>query len=157
MLDTADLSSRTQNECLKLLYKTCGHYALLPRVLNVPVHYDRNTDEVYRGGYADVWKGEYCGQDVAIKVIRTYSKCELKKVINVSCRLCALPTYRVIDITRCTEILQGDCDVEVPPTSECPTVNRGGDVKESVRDGISLDVQREYQRIRQGSPGCEPA
>ena len=75
---------------------------------------------------------------------------------------CELPVMRssdvrVINITRCTEILQGDCDVEVPPTSECPTVNRGGDVKESVRDGIGLDVQREYQRIRQVSPGCEPA
>ena len=39
---------------------------------------------MYRGGYADVWKGEYCGRDVAVKVIRTHSNDESPKVAKVS-------------------------------------------------------------------------
>jgi hypothetical protein len=32
-----------------------------------------------------VWKGEYSGRDVAIKVIRTYSNSDLQRIIGVSC------------------------------------------------------------------------
>lgn len=67
----------------------CGHYALLPRPFNVPASYDRTSDALYMGGYSDVWKGEYRGREVAIKVIRTYSKCELRRTINVSSWLCS--------------------------------------------------------------------
>ena len=38
----------------------------------------------YKGGFADVWKGEHCGRDVAVKVIRTYSNSDLQKIIGVS-------------------------------------------------------------------------
>ena len=53
----------------------------------VLVHYDRTDDALYRGGYADVWKGEYRGREVAVKVIRLYSRDVLKNVINV-CHCC---------------------------------------------------------------------
>jgi len=76
-LDRPDLSSPTGKKCLRLLYRTCGHHALLPRTLKIPVHYDRTSAALFRGGYADVWKGEHCGQDVAVKVIRTYSNSDL--------------------------------------------------------------------------------
>lgn len=69
---------------IKLLYRTCSHYAFLPRALDIPVSCDQNGAALYRGGYADVWKGKHCGQDAAVKVIRTYSNCELQKVISVS-------------------------------------------------------------------------
>ena len=55
----------------------------MPRALKIPVFYGQTGNVVYRGGYADVWKGQYCGQDVAVKAIRTYSNTELRKVINV--------------------------------------------------------------------------
>ena len=84
-LDTATLSSRTQKKCVKLLYKTCSHHALLPRALEVLVDYDRTGDALYHGGFGDVWRGEFCGRDVAVKVVRIYSHSELQRVINVSC------------------------------------------------------------------------
>ena len=56
----------------------------------IPVCYDQAGVAQYRGGFADVWKGEHCGQDVAVKVIRTYSDSVLQKIVGVSRRLCSL-------------------------------------------------------------------
>ena len=101
-----------------------------------------------------MWKGEHCGRDVAVKVIRTYSNSDLQKIIGVSNWSCSLPacsrsTLRV-------EVLQGGHDVEDPPTSECPTADRSDDVRDSVRDDIGLDGERKYQRLREGAPRCKP-
>ena len=84
-LNGSNLSPGTQKKSLKLLYKMCGHHALLPRAIRIPACYNRTSVPLYRGGFADVWKGEYCGQDVAVKVIRTYSNSSLQKIIGVSC------------------------------------------------------------------------
>ena len=84
-MSTAIFSSLTQKKCLKLLYKTCSHYVLLPRALEVPVDYDRTGDALYHGGFGDVWKGEFCGREVAVKVIRVYSQNGLQRVVHVSC------------------------------------------------------------------------
>jgi len=70
-------------KCLKLLYRTCGRCVLLPKTLEIPVWYDRVSDALFRGGYADVWKGEHCGRAVAVKVIRLYSTSDLRKIIGV--------------------------------------------------------------------------
>ena len=53
----------------------------------IPVCYDRTRVALYKGGFADVWKGEYRGRDVAVKVIRTYSNSDLQKIVGVSGRL----------------------------------------------------------------------
>jgi len=45
--------------------------------------YDRTSIALYRGGSAEVWKGLYCGRDVAVKVIMTYSNSDLRKIIGV--------------------------------------------------------------------------
>ena len=84
-LDWPDLSSEARKKCLRLLYKTCGRHALLPQALQIPIRYDRAGVALYRGAYADVWKGEYRGQDIAVKVIRTYSNSDLQKIIGVGC------------------------------------------------------------------------
>ena len=49
----------------------------------IPVCYDRTRVALYKGGFADVWKGEYRGREVAVKVIRLYSRDVLEGVINV--------------------------------------------------------------------------
>jgi hypothetical protein len=79
-----ELSPRTREKCLKTLYRMCGRHALLPGALKVPVCYDRNSAALYRGGFADVWKGKHGGKDVAVKVIRTYANNILQKVTRVS-------------------------------------------------------------------------
>jgi hypothetical protein len=84
-LDGPDLLPDTRKKCLKSLYRTCGRHALLPRALKIPACYDRTSVASFRGGFADVWKGEHRGQDVAVKVIRTYSNSNLQKIIGVSC------------------------------------------------------------------------
>ena len=51
--------------------------------MKIHAEYDRTSAALYRGGSADVWKGVYCGRDVAVKVIRTYSNSDLRKIIGV--------------------------------------------------------------------------
>ena len=137
-MDTCSLSLSIQKRCLKLLYRTCGQYTLLPRTLKVPICYDRTGDPLYRGGYADVWKGECCGRDVAVKVIRTYSNSDLQKIIGVGRWKYSLLECQPTDRPH-AEVLQGGSDVEIPSASERLAINRGGNVGESVRDGIRLD------------------
>jgi len=75
----------------------CGRHALLPGALKIPVGYDRTSDALYRGGYADVWRGEYCGQDVAVKVLRTYSNSDFQKIIGVGYWLYSLSQCQCAD------------------------------------------------------------
>ena len=67
----------------------------------IPICHDRTGVALYRGGFADVWKGEYRGRDVAIKVIRTYSNSDLRKMIGVSCWSRSLSAYLCTDSAPC--------------------------------------------------------
>ena len=96
-----DLSPWARKQCLKPLYRICGLYALLPKSLTIPTCYDRTSIALYRGGYADVWKGEYCGRDVAVKVMRIYSNSDLRKILGVSRRSPPLPADLGIDDVLC--------------------------------------------------------
>jgi hypothetical protein len=137
-LDIPELPPQIRHKCLKLLYKSCGHHALLPRTFKIPVCYDRTGTALYRGGFADVWKGQHRGRDVAVKVIRTYSDDDLQRVIGVGYWSCYFSTCLHTDTTTAA-VLQGGCDVEDAPTSKYPTTDRSDDVQDSVRDGIRLD------------------
>ena len=75
----------------------CGCHSLIPRALKVPVYYDRMGVALYRGGFADVWKGEHCNQDVAVKVLRTSSTSDLRKIIDVGSRVYFLFACRYTD------------------------------------------------------------
>lgn len=110
-----------QQGFIKLLYRACGHYALLPSVL------------------------DYRGQDVAVKVIRTYSNRELRGVINVGCWPCFVCAYYALIILLYAEVLQGSCDVEIPPASQHLATARSNDDRDPIRDGISLDGKWKYQ------------
>ena len=84
VLDRPDLPLWVRMKCLRPLYRTCGRHGLLPKALKVPVCYDRDDYPLYQGGYADVWKGECRGREVAVKVIRAYSRSDLRKITRVS-------------------------------------------------------------------------
>ena len=135
-----------------MLYRTCGHHALLPGALKVPVCYNRTSNVLYKGGYADVWKGKYCGQDMAVKVVRTYSSDDLRKIINVGCTISG---YFVLVTTFYTELLPRSRDGEIPSTSQCPAITRCIHVRESVRNGVRMDAKREYQSIRRSTSRSE--
>lgn len=140
----SNLSTSDRVKYLRLLYRTCGYHALLPRTLSVLVSYDRTSDALYRGGFGDVWKGEYRGRDVAVKVIRTYSNGDSQKITHVCFRSYPIPAYCVL-ILLYIGVLQGGSDMEVPSTPKYPTTNRGSDARDSACNGIELDVTWEHQ------------
>lgn len=81
---------------------------------------------MYRGGFADVWKGEHLGRDVAVKVLRMYSNSDLQKVVGVGCWLCSFPCIDVLTES-CIEVLQGGGNMENPSASKRFTSDRSGD------------------------------
>ena len=82
-LDLPNLPSWLRKKCLSVLCKICGRRALLPRSLKLPLCYNRSENPLYRGGYADVWKGEHEGRHVAVKVLRVYSTSDFEKITSV--------------------------------------------------------------------------
>jgi hypothetical protein len=82
-LDLPNLPSGLWRKCLSALCKICGRKALLPTSLQIPLCYDRSDTPLYQGGYADVWKGEYQGHSVAVKVLRVYSTSDFGKITRV--------------------------------------------------------------------------
>jgi len=74
----------TRKRCPKSLYKVCGRHALFPRAMQIVARY-RTSHPLYKGGFADVWKGKWCDRDVAVKVIRMYKTSDLQKIVGVSC------------------------------------------------------------------------
>jgi hypothetical protein len=40
---------------------------------------------VYRGGYTDVWKDEYQGVEVAVKVLTVYADSNIERLRQVGC------------------------------------------------------------------------
>jgi len=70
---------------VKSLYKMCVRHSLLPGSLQINVWYDSTTFPHSRGGFADVWKGKWLDQEVAIKVLRTHSKSDIQNIVRVSC------------------------------------------------------------------------
>ena len=62
----------------------CAASGVLPKSLQIDVRYDPTSVPRCRGGFADVWKSEYRGREVAIKVLRIYSDTDLPKMTHVS-------------------------------------------------------------------------
>lgn len=93
-----------------------------------------------------MWKGKHRGEDVAVKVIRTYSNDELQKVVNVSHWFCFISMRQVLTVLH-VGILQRGCGMEIPSTSKCLAIDRSIDVRKSVRHGLKMDGKREHQPI----------
>jgi hypothetical protein len=55
--------------------------------MQVSAVYNRASNERYRGGFSEVWKGKCYGEEVAVKVIRTHSESDLERVVGVSLSL----------------------------------------------------------------------
>jgi len=80
------------------------------------------------GGFADIWKGQYNGQEVAAKALRVYLTSDIERIRKVGC-----PRFAVFinELTiSCTEILQGGCDMEGALPSKCVTAVRRNNDRE---------------------------
>ena len=81
-----DLDHALRMRCLRFLCKICGRHALLPKSLDIPVSFDRMKVPLYRGGFADVWKGTSRDQEVAAKVTGIYQCSDQQKIRRVGGR-----------------------------------------------------------------------
>ena len=68
---------------MRAVYRICGHQALLPRSLAIPLCYDPKEVPLFHGSFSDVWKGRYQGRDVAAKVLRIGTRNDLERIKRV--------------------------------------------------------------------------
>ena len=87
-----------------------------------------------QGGFSDVWKGRYHGQDVAAKALRVYQTNGLEQIRKVGCPRPAACTDEFT--VSHTEVLQGGRYMEGPSTSERATIVRRDDDRDPVRLGV---------------------
>ena len=66
--------------------RICGRQALLPRLAQIPLCYNRMDAPLYYGGFAEVWKGKHQGREVAVKVLKVYMTSDLVKITKVGCQ-----------------------------------------------------------------------
>lgn len=81
-----ELEQQIHRKCLCYLYRVCGHQTLLPTSLEIPLCYDPAEDPVSHGGLADVWKGQYQGQPVAVQVFRIWPGDDTEKIKRRFCK-----------------------------------------------------------------------
>ena len=77
-----------QRKSLAVLCKMCSHHVLIPRSIQIPLRYNRTEDPRYEGGFAQVWKGEHEGNEVAVKVLKVFVKSDLAKIKRVGFPIC---------------------------------------------------------------------
>ena len=80
----SELPPRLREKCLAMLCRVCGRQGFLPRALEIPMCYNRSDAPLFRGGCADVWRGEHQGSYVAVKVLRVYATTDVAKIKKVS-------------------------------------------------------------------------
>ena len=84
MLETLDLAPKIRRKRLKVLYRTCAHHTLLPKSLRIELPDISMGPPLCEGGFGKVWKREYLGQEVAVKVLKRRADGNLQKVTRVS-------------------------------------------------------------------------
>ena len=84
------MTPRLRKKILAALCKICSHHVLIPRSIQIPLCYNRAEDPRYQGGFAEVWKGEHKGIEVAVKVLKVSATSDLKKIRRVGFLFCHL-------------------------------------------------------------------
>ena len=70
---------------MESLYEMCARHSLIPRSLGIELPHNPTDAPAAFGGLGDVWKSEYCGREVAVKVMRMYRRENLESNTRVSC------------------------------------------------------------------------
>lgn len=139
------LPQQIHRKCLRYLYRICGRQALLPKSLPIPLCFNPAGTAQCSGGFADVWKGEYNGKEVAAKGLRIYLTSDLEQIRKAGC------PQLVMFINELTAayiaVLQGGRDLEDALPSECVATIGCNNDRGSVRDGIGMDEEWEHQRV----------
>ena len=83
------VSVRTRRRCFRGLVEVCGKYGILPNSHAIPGSKIGVVGDgpISSGEFSEVWEGEYKDNDetkrVAIKVVRRFGSCELRKLEKV--------------------------------------------------------------------------
>ena len=72
-----------RGKCLATLCRICSRHASIPGSIQVPLCYNRAEAPRYQGGFAEVWKGEHQGVEVAVKVLKVFVTSDLLKITRV--------------------------------------------------------------------------
>ena len=122
---------------MKPLYKVCAGHSLLPTSLHFEIPGNTLGDVQYRGGFADIFKCECGGREVAIKTLRERPRLGSKGMTNVSHRsLVCTPIRTDEPIVPLLEVLQRGHNVEGPPTPECIAASGGDHDWEPILHGV---------------------
>ncbi|KAF9783960.1 kinase-like domain-containing protein [Thelephora terrestris] len=71
---------------MESLYRVCAGHSLLPRSLHIELGDNLAGAPSRRGGFGEVWKRDYRGQQVAVKVLKVYEDSDLRKVTRRFCK-----------------------------------------------------------------------
>ena len=130
---------------MRYSYRICGRQSLLPKSVTIPTCYDPTETPQSHGGFADVWKGNYAGRDVAAKVLRVSMSSDIDRIRRVSC------PEMVVFVNEPTrlgaEVLQGSDDMEYTASYKRIGTGRCDDDRVSVCDGIRVDGEREHEHV----------
>ena len=98
-----------------------------------------------------MWMGNHQGRKVAVKVLKVYSTDDFNKITSVGHhpRLAKDVYRRANDRRDHIDVLQGSCNMEGPPPSECTPAVGSDDGEKSPCDGFGVDGQWEYHRVHQ--------
>ena len=83
MLETNMISPRERPKFLNSLCKMCSLKRTLPKSMVITCLRKVSTIAEYGGGFADVYRGEYDGRTVAVKVARLYATSDLELRFSV--------------------------------------------------------------------------
>ncbi|KAF9780863.1 kinase-like domain-containing protein [Thelephora terrestris] len=86
VLERPDFPPHVRNDCVRSLYVACARHSLLPRSLRIELGESLTGAALCHGGFGDVWKREYRGQQVAVKVLKMYESNDLRKVTRRFCK-----------------------------------------------------------------------
>ncbi|KAF9780864.1 kinase-like domain-containing protein [Thelephora terrestris] len=86
VLERPDFPPHIRNGCLRSLYRVCARHSLLPRSLQIELGENLTGAARCHGAFGDVWKHEYQGQQVAVKVLKMYESDDLRLVTRRFCK-----------------------------------------------------------------------
>jgi len=71
---------------MKSLREMCARYTLVPQSLKIELGDDSTGTLMFSGGFGDVWKRQYQGREVAVKVLRTNTTNDLGLISRRFCK-----------------------------------------------------------------------
>lgn len=111
---------RHRHKLLHILCKMCSRGQRTPTSMHIAGCLNREDSEKYRGVNTSVFRGEYKGRPVAIKVLRLYLTSDVDKCLKASAL--AHPVVEILADTRIPGIFPRSGHMEASPASKHPTI-----------------------------------